>query len=109
MLAKKQTLGILCLAILTAAILASTCFAAEGDAVKVQGTVSVTKEADAIKSVQLTTDAGTYYIELDENGLALGEMDGKKVEVEGTVTVSEKEGLKSLKVLSFSVLEGDTK
>jgi hypothetical protein len=109
MLAKKQTLGILCLAMLTAAILASTCFAAEGDAVKVQGTVSVTKEADVIKSVQLTTDAGAYNIELDENGLALGELDGKQVEVEGMVTVPEKDGPKSLKVLSFNVLEGDTK
>ena len=109
MFVKKQRIGIVLLAMLTAAILASTCFAAEGNAVKVQGTVSVTKEADAIKSVQLTTDSGVYNVELDENGLALGEMDGKQVEVEGTVTVPEKDGPKWLKVLSFNVLEGDTK
>ena len=101
----KQTIGILCLAMLMTALWASTCSAAEGEATKVQGTVSVTKEADVVKSVQLTTDAGTYYIELDENGLALGEMDGKQVEVEGTVTVPEKDGPKWLKVLSFNELE----
>jgi hypothetical protein len=99
MLAKKQTIGILCLAMLTAALLASTCFAAEGDAVKVQGTVSVTKEADVITAVQLTTDAGAYNVELDEKGMELGGMDGKKVEVEGTV--SEKDGQQWIKVIEF--------
>lgn len=107
MFAKKQRVGIVLLAMLTAAILVSTCFAADGDTVKLQGTVSVTKEADVIKSVQLTTDAGAYNVELDEKGLALGEMDGKKVEVEGMV--SEKDGQKSLKVLTFKAVEGETK
>ncbi len=107
MLAKK-TLGILCLAMLTAALLASNCFAAEGDAVKLQGTVSITKEADVIKAVELITDAGAYAVELDAKGMELGAMDGKKVEVEGMV--SEKDGQKSLKVLSFTaVVEGETK
>ncbi len=107
MFVKNQRMGIALLAILTTALLASTCFAAEGDVVKLQGTVSVTKEADVIKSIQLTTDAGAYSVELDENGLALEEMDGKKVEVEGTV--SEKDGQKVLKVLTFEAIEGDTK
>jgi archaellum component FlaF (FlaF/FlaG flagellin family) len=106
----KQAIGILCLAMLMAALWASTCSAAEGETTKVQGTVSVTKEADAIKSVQLTTDTDTYNIELDENGLALGEMDGLQVEVEGTVTVPEKDGPKWLKVSSFTeVVEEETK
>jgi hypothetical protein len=106
MLAKKQTLGILCLAMLAAAILASTCF---GESVKLQGTVSVTKEADVVKSVQLAAGDGTYYIELDEQGMALAEMDGKQVDVEGTVAVPEKDGPKWLKVSSFAEVEGETK
>lgn len=107
MLAKKQTIGIALLAMLTAALLASTCFAAEGETVKLTGTVSVTKEADVIKSVQLTTDAGAYNVELDDQGLALGALDGKKVEVEGTVT--EKDNQKSLKVVTFKAVEAEAK
>ena len=102
----KQTIGILCMTMLTAALLASPCFA-EADAVKVQGIVSVTKEADAITAVQLTTDTGTYNVELDDKGLELGGMDGKTVEVEGTV--SEMDGQNWLTVSTFSaVAEGDT-
>ena len=104
MFVKKQRVGILLLAMLTTAILASTCFAAEGETVKLQGVVSVTRDAnDVITAVQLAADAGTYNVELDAKGLELGEMDGEKVEVEGVV--SEKDGQKWLKVLMFTVAE----
>ncbi len=104
MFVKKQGMGIVFLAILTAAILSSTCFAAEGDNVKAQGIVNTTRDAnDAITAVELAADAGTYNVELDANGLELGEMDGQKVEVEGVV--SEKDGQKWLKVVKFSTLE----
>jgi hypothetical protein len=104
MFVKKQRVGIVLLAMLTTAILASTCFAAEGEAVKTQGVVSVTRDAnDVITAVQLAADAGTYNIELDAKGLELGEMDGQKVEVEGVV--SEKDDQKWLKVLMFTAAE----
>jgi DNA/RNA endonuclease YhcR with UshA esterase domain len=102
MLAKKQTISI-ALAMLTAALMVSACFAvAEGETVKVQGVVSVTKEADVVKAVQLATDADVYSVELDDQGMAMGEMDGKKVEVEGMV--SEQDGQKWIKVLSFTAV-----
>jgi hypothetical protein len=106
MFVKKQRVGIVLLAMLTTAILASTCFAAEGEAIKSQGVVSVTKDAnEVITAVQLVTDAGTYNVELDAKGLELGEdMDGQKVEIEGVV--SEKDNQKWLKVLMFKAVEG---
>jgi hypothetical protein len=104
MFVKKQRMGIVLLAMLTTAILASTCFAAEGEAIKSQGVVSVTKDAnDVITAVQLVTDAGSYSVELDAKGLELGEMDGQVVEVEGIV--SQKDNQKWLKVLTFNVVE----
>ena len=104
MFVKKQRVGIVLLAMLTAAILASTCFAAEGETVKLQGVVNATKDAnDGITAVQLAASAGTYNVELDAKGLELGEMDGQKVEVEGVV--SEKDGQKWLKVLMFTAAE----
>jgi hypothetical protein len=104
MFAKRQRMGIALLAMLVTALLASTCFAAEGETVKLQGVVSVTRDAnDVITAVQLAADAGTYNVELDAKGLELGEMDGQKVEVEGVV--SEKDGQKWLTVLMFTVAE----
>ena len=105
MFVKKQRVGIVLLAMLTTAILASTCFAAEGETVKLQGVVSVARDAnDVITAVQLAADAGTYNVELDAEGLELGEdMDGEKVEVEGIV--SQKDNQKWLKVLTFKAVE----
>jgi hypothetical protein len=105
MFVKKQRMGIVFLAMLTTALLASTCFAAEGGTIKSQGIVNVTRDAnDVITSVQLDADAGTYNVELDAKGLELGEdMDGQKVEVEGVV--SEKDNQKWLKVLTFKAVE----
>jgi hypothetical protein len=104
MFVKKQRVGIVLLAMLTTAILASTCFAAEGEAIKSQGVVSVTKDAnDIITAVQLVTNAGSYSVELDAKGLELGEMDGQMVEVEGIV--SQKDNQKWMKVLTFKAVE----
>jgi hypothetical protein len=109
MFVKKQRVGIVLLAMLTTAILASTCFAAEGETVKLQGVVSVTKDAnDVITAVQLVTDAGTYSVELDAKGKELGEnTEGEKVEVEGMV--SQKDDQKWLKVTAFKEIEEEEK
>jgi DNA/RNA endonuclease YhcR with UshA esterase domain len=109
MFVKKQRVGIVLLAMLTTAILASTCFAAEGETVKLQGVVSVTKDAnDVITSVQLDADDGTYNVELNPKGKELGEnMEGEKVEVEGIV--SQKDNQKWLKVLTFKAVEEEEK
>jgi hypothetical protein len=105
MSAKKQRRGIVFLAMLTTALLASTCLAAEGETVKLQGLVSVLRDAnDVITSVQLVTDQETYSVVLDANGLKLGEeLEGEKAAVEGTVS---KEGdQKWLKVSKFKAVE----
>jgi hypothetical protein len=109
MSAKKQKMGIVFLAMLTTVLLASTCFAAGGETVKLQGVVSVTRDAnDVITSVQLAADAGTYNVGLDAKGLELGDsMEGQKVEVEGVV--SEKDNQKWLKVLMFKAVEEEEK
>jgi primosomal replication protein N len=109
MFVKKQRVGIVLLAMLTTAILASTCFAAEGETVKLQGFVSALKDANgAITSVQLDADDGTYNVELNPKGKELGEnMDGEKVEVEGIV--SQKDNQKWLKVLTFKAAEEEEK
>ena len=109
MSAKKQKMGIVFLAMVTAALLASSCFAAEGETVKLQGLVSVLRDAnDVIVSVQLVTDEDAYNVELNAKGLELGEnMEGEKVEVEGIV--SKKDDQKWLKVLTFKAVEEETK
>jgi DNA/RNA endonuclease YhcR with UshA esterase domain len=108
MFVKKQRVGIVLLAMLTTAILASTCFAAEGETVKLQGVVSVLKDANgAITSVQLDADDGTYNVELNPKGKELGEMNGQMVEVEGIV--SQKDNQKWLKVLTFKAVEEEEK
>ena len=105
MFAKKQKMGIGFLVTLTAVLLASTCFAAEGETVTLKGVVSVLRDADdVIVSVQLATDGGTYDVVLDAKGLELGEeMEGEKVEVEGVV--SEENDQKWLKVMTFKAVE----
>lgn len=73
---------------------------------KVVGTVSVTEDDDwNITSVKLTVDEKTaYQVVLDENGRKLGtEMDGLKVEVEGTVV--DKNGAKWLTVAGYKEIE----
>jgi hypothetical protein len=102
---KKQRMVIVFLATLTTALLVSSCFAAEGETVKLKGVVSVVRDAnDVITSVLLVTDEGTYNVELDEKGKELGEnMEDEKAQVEGVV--SEVDNQKWLKVLTFSPVE----
>jgi len=105
MSAKKQKMGIVFLAMLTTTLLASTCLAAEGETVKLQGLVSVIRDAnDVITSMQLVAGEDTYDVVLNAKGLELGEnMEGEKVEVEGIV--SQKDNQKWLKVLTFKAVE----
>ncbi len=107
MSAKKRRMSIVFLVMLTTVFLASTGFAeeAEGKTVKLEGFVSVARDAnDVIISVQLITDEDTYNVVLDEKGLELGkEMEYTEVEVEGIV--SEKDNQKWLKVLTFKEIE----
>ena len=73
--------------------------------VKLEGTVSVVKDANnVITSVKLATARTTYEVVLNEKGLELGNtMADKKVEVEGTV--SHKDGQKWVDVKSFKAVE----
>jgi hypothetical protein len=109
MSAKKQKMGIAFLAMLTVAFLASTCLAAEEETVKLQGLVSVLRDAnDVIISVQLVADKDTYDVVLNAKGLELGEnMEGQKVEVEGIV--SKENDQKWLKVQTFKAVEEEEK
>lgn len=109
MFAKKQRVGIVFLAMLTAALLASSCFAAEGETVKLQGLVDVVRDAnDVITAVQLDVDGDIYNVKLDAKGLELGEqMEDQEAEVEGVV--SEENGQKWLKVMTFKAVEEEEK
>lgn len=105
---KKSLVRLAVVLIAAAALCSAVCFAGEkcpagsAEPVKVQGTVSVTKDASgAITAVTLTAaDGVSYNVTLDENGKKLGEeMADKKVEVEGTV--AEKDGQKCITVTSY--------
>ncbi|MFZ0034497.1 MAG: hypothetical protein WAK60_05860 [Sedimentisphaerales bacterium] len=109
MSAKKQRTGIVFLAVLATALLASTCLAAEGETVSLKGFVSVLRDVnDVITSVQLVTDQETYSVVLDAKGLELGDkMEGEEAAVDGVVS---KEGdQKWLKVLTFKAVEEEQK
>lgn len=73
--------------------------------VKLEGTVSVVKDANnVITAVKLTTAISAYEVVLNEKGLELGKtMDGKKVEVEGTI--QHKDGQKLIDIKSFKPVE----
>jgi hypothetical protein len=105
MLAKKHIIGIALLAMLTAVLLASNCFAADDEEVRVAGVVSVTRNADnVITSVTLTEGETNYNVVLDEKGLELGEnMDGQEADVDAFLT--EKDGQKWLKVIAILEVE----
>jgi hypothetical protein len=107
MSATKRMWGIV-FVVAASALLASCIFAAEApgaDVVKLQGVVSVSRDAnDVITSVQLTAGDVKYEVVLDAKGKELGEqMDGEKVEAEGTV--AEKDGQKMLTVSAFKRIE----
>ncbi|MBN1393047.1 MAG: hypothetical protein JW947_09630 [Sedimentisphaerales bacterium] len=101
MLAKKQKMGVVVLAVVTASLLAPACFSAEEQPVQTQGIVSVIRDAnDVIKEVHLNAEAEIYNVVLDEKGLELGEWDGLKVDVNGIVTMEKDQML--LKVIDFA-------
>ena len=66
----------------------------------VVGTVAVTKDGDAIKSITITStkknDATAYSVVLDDNGRKVAELNGKKVKATGTI--EEKDGTKSITI-----------
>ncbi len=70
--------------------------------VKIEGAVSVVKDANAIKEVKVTTkDKGVFNVVLNEKGKELGKrMAGKEAIVHGTVT--EKNGEKWIDVHAFN-------
>ena len=113
MLAKKNLVKLAVLLIAGTVLLSAVCFAAEpapGAAVqlkmiKVQGVVNVTKDANEITKVTVTTkDKAVYEVVLNMKGLALGkEMANKEVEVEGTV--SKKGTQEWIKVQSYKAVE----
>ena len=66
-------------------------------AVRVKGVVSTTRDAEGrIAGVKLSSDKGVFLVVLDAKGQALGKLDGKRVEVTGTVV--ERGGRKWLTV-----------
>jgi len=108
MLAGKQTMATLILAMVTALLLTTVSLAAEEpepNSITLQGSVSVLSDAnDVIVSVQLITDEVTYEVVLDEKGIALGEeMDGEDVEVQAVV--SEEDEQEWLTVQSYKAVE----
>jgi thymidylate synthase ThyX len=112
MLAKKDLVKLAILLIAGTALLSTVCFAAEQapgveppKLVKVQGVVNVTKDANEITKVTLTTkDKVVYNIVLNMKGLDLGkEMADKEVEVEGTV--SKKGTQEWIRVRSYKEVE----
>ncbi len=95
--------------VLVAALVVTLCKSglAEAKKVTLKGEVSVTRDDDDnIIEATLTADGTDYCITLDKNGKKLAaEMDGKMVEVTGTVT--EKDGEKWLTVESYKELPED--
>jgi hypothetical protein len=73
--------------------------------VKVEGTISVTKDANnVVTSIKLTTATKVVYnVTLDKKGEELGKLDGKEVEVHGVIT--EKGTQKWIKVHAFQPVE----
>lgn len=96
MLAKKSLVNLAILLIAGTAFLSAVCLAAEQTpgmeppkTTKVQGVVSVTKDANDIitKVTVVTADKVVYHVALNAKGLELGkEMADKEVEVEGIVS-----------------------
>jgi hypothetical protein len=95
MTVSKKFIAIACLFIV-AGLLTSTVFAA-ADANKpkkerpgmdmVKGTVAVTKDANGISAIKITTkDNMVYNVMMDEKGKELAKHDGKEVGVHGVIT-----------------------
>ncbi|MFA5251271.1 MAG: hypothetical protein WC454_01630 [Phycisphaerae bacterium] len=111
MLSKKNLVKLAIVLIAATVLSSAVCFAAEPapgaeqpKAVKVQGMVNVTKDANEITKVTVVTkDKVVYNITLDTKGLELAAMADKEVEVEGTVA---KKGVHEwIKVQSYKAVE----
>jgi lipoprotein-anchoring transpeptidase ErfK/SrfK len=99
-----------------AAFLAASVFAADANApkpkkpetVRLEGTVSVTKDSNdvnVVTSIKLTTAKKTvYYVTLDKKGKELGDFNGKEVEVQCVIT-EKKDGQKWITVHEFRLVE----
>jgi hypothetical protein len=77
----------------------------EHPVVPVEGTVSVTKDANSvITSIKLTTASKIVYnVTIDEKGKELATLDGKEVKAKCIIT--EKDGQKWAKVVEFRLAE----
>ena len=99
MLTTKRMIGMVLVAAAVTVLMASVVLAdANAPAkpeptVKIEGTVSVVKDANEIKEIKVTTkDKGVFNVVLNEKGKALGErMAGKEAVVHGIVTEKNKE------------------
>ena len=89
----KSVVAIMAVVVLVAA----ASYALAADDVKVTGTVSVVKDdAGAVKSASVKAGDVTYNVVLDDKGKEVAKLDGKKVEITGTV--EEKDAVKNLTV-----------
>ena len=68
--------------VLVAGLIARPALAGER---KIEGTVTVTKEGDDVKSIELAEGEKKYKVKLDENGKKVADYDGKTVVVNGDV------------------------
>jgi Rieske Fe-S protein len=110
MLTTKRTIGMVLVAAAATALMASVVLAEANvpakappkPLAKIEGAVSVVKDANEIKEVKVTTkDKGVFNVVLNEKGKALGtRMAGKEAVVHGTV--SEKNGEKWIDVHAFN-------
>ncbi len=74
-------------------------------AIGLDGTVSVTKDANnVVSSITLTAaNKAVYNVTLDKEGEKLGGLDGKEIKAKCVIT--EKEGKKWIQVLEFKMIE----
>ena len=110
MLTTKRMIGMLLVAAAATVLMASVVLAepnapaktAPKPLAKIEGAVSVVKDANEIKEVKVTTkDKGVFNVVINEKGKALGRrMAGKEAAVHGTVT--EKNGEKWIDVHAFT-------
>lgn len=110
MLTTKRIIGMVLVAAAATVLMASVVLAeanapaktAPKPPAKIEGAVSVVKDANEIKEVKVTTkDKGVFNVVINEKGKALGKrMAGKEAIVHGTVT--EKNGEKWIDVHAFN-------
>jgi hypothetical protein len=112
---KKKLVKLAILSIAATALMAATGFASDRiqlaeqskpEAVTVQGVVNATTDANNVVTAVtvVTTEGDVYNVVLNAVGLELGEtMNGKEVEVQGTVSVQEEQNW--INVHSYKAVE----